>query len=105
MTVAVPFKRGDTFLLEGVVSINSVAQDITGWTIRAQVRNGAILVEALTVEYTDRSAGKFRLRANPVATELWPVKELDCDIEYTLASGQVVSTETFKVNVKADVTR
>lgn len=99
----IPFKRGDTFLLEGTVTQNSTPQNITGWSIRSQVRNGEALISDLVVEYVDRTIGKYRLRKDD--TTAWPAKVLTCDIEYTTDSGQVVSTETFEIEVKADVTR
>lgn len=99
----IPFKRGDTFLLEGTVTQNSTPQDITGWTIRSQVRNGPVLVAALVVSYVDRTLGKYQLRFNNTAN--WPVRTLQCDIEYTTSSGQIVSSETFDIEVAADITR
>lgn len=99
----IPFKRGDTFLLEGTVTQNSTPQDITGWTIRSQVRNGPVLIAALTVNYLDRALGKYQLRFDN--TSNWPVRSLQCDIEYTTSSGQVVSSETFDIEVAADITQ
>lgn len=105
MSVTIPLKRGDTFLLEATAQMDGAPQDLTGWAIRSQVRNGANLVEELDVAHTDRQAGRYRLACPASATQEWPTKPLDCDIEYTSPSGQVVSTETFKIDVKADVTR
>lgn len=102
-TVTIPFKRGDTFLVEGSVSDNAVPVDLTGWTIRSQVRNGEALVADLGVTITNAAAGQYQLTKND--TTSWPVKDLSCDIEYTTDSGQIVSTETFTISCKADVTR
>ncbi len=99
----IPFKRGDTFLLEGTVTQGSTPKDITGWTIRSQVRNGEALVASLEVLYTDRLLGKYQLRAT--TTSNWPARTLLCDIEYTTSSGQIASTETFEIEVAADITR
>lgn len=105
MSLTIPLKRGDTFVLEATAQQNGSPQDLTGWAIRSQVHNGSNLVAELDVSYTDRDAGRYRLACPASATQDWPVKALDCDIEYTSPAGQVVSTETFKIDVKADVTR
>ena len=105
MSVTIPLKRGDTFLLEATSQQGGTPQDLTGWAIRSQVRNGSNLVAELEVSFTDREAGSYRLACPASATQEWPVKALDCDIEYTSPAGQVVSTDTFKIDVKADVTR
>lgn len=105
MSLTIPLKRGDTFVLEATAQQNGSPQDLTGWAIRSQVRNGSNLVAEMDVSYTDREAGRYRLACPASATQDWPVKALDCDIEYTSPAGQVVSTETFKIDVKADVTR
>jgi hypothetical protein len=103
MGVIIPFKRGDTFIVEGTVRINGVAQNITGWTIRskAKVSNGT-LVQNFTVQYTSPATGVYRLVAND--TTAWPIKDLECDIEYLTSGGQIVSTETFTIQVAKDIT-
>lgn len=99
----IPFKRGDTFLVEGTVSDGGTAQDITGWSIRSQLRFGQALVAELEVEYVNRVQGRYRL--HKADTTDWPAKLLLCDIEYTTAAGQIVSTETFEIDTKVDITR
>lgn len=103
MTVKIVLKRGDTLLIEGRVKTNGVIQNITGWTIRSQVRDGPNLVAELSVTYEDRPTGFYRLRGEP--TNSWPVKPLRCDIEYTTDTGQIASTETFVVQVQEDITQ
>lgn len=103
--VSIKFKRGDTFVLDGVVSEAGQVLDITGWTVKSQVRLGAQLLAELQVQYTDRPNGKYRLLADPVVTATWPVNKILADVEYTTAAGQVVSTETFEVDCQMDVTR
>lgn len=105
MGVVIPLKRGDTFLLEATVQQGGVPQDLTGWGIRSQVRQGVNMVADLEVTPTDLAEGQYRLLCPSSRTRDWPTKLLDCDIEYTSPSGQVVSTDTFKIDVKADVTR
>ncbi|MBL0304369.1 MAG: hypothetical protein IPQ23_22210 [Cytophagaceae bacterium] len=102
MTVSIPFKRGDTFVIQNTVSINSVAQDITNWTIASKVRQGSAFVDELVITKVDAVNGVFQVKKQD--TTLWPAKTIQCDIQYTLASGQVISTETFDIAVAADVT-
>jgi len=100
------FKRGDTFVLSNVVTQSDVVVDITGWTIRCHIRKGPDLVESLTAAITNAAQGAYTLTALPAATELWPVGcTLSADIEYTTASGQVLSTDTFSIPVVADITK
>ena len=103
--VSIKFKRGDTFVLDGVVSEAGTPIDLTGWIVRAQVRIGAQLLAELDVLYVNRAAGAYRISAVPAVTSAWPVNKLQADVEYTTASGQVVSTETFEVDCQMDVTR
>ena len=104
MTVSIPFKRGDTFILQNTVSINTAAQDITTWTITSKVRHtSSNFVDELTVTKTDAVNGVYQLKKQD--TSLWPTKTLLCDVQYVIASsGQVISTETFEIPVVADVT-
>lgn len=102
MTVQVPFKRGDTFLIEAEVKIDGVVRDITGWVVKVQVRKGATLIAELDIEYTDRVNGLYRLRKD-VTTD-WGLGELSCDIQYTTDALQIISTETFIIACEADIT-
>lgn len=104
MSAMFTIKRGDTFALEASAKEGAVAQNITGWTIRSHVRRGNTLIADLTVTYLDRPGGIYRLSA-PLGTTGWPVGELRQDIEYTTASGQIASTETFVFECVEDVTR
>lgn len=97
-------KRGDTFIVEAALTQNGEPQDLTGWSIRSQVRRGNKLVAELAVEYADRPTGVYRLSA-PEGTAEWPVDMLRSDIEYTMPSGQIASTETFEFECVEDVTR
>lgn len=110
MPIKIPFKRGDTFSLQCTVADSaSAAQDITGWGIRAQVRDADVLVAELEALTIDAARGVYRLRkahnAATAPTSAWPVKVLAVDVEYTTDSGDVISTETFLIDCKADVTR
>lgn len=103
--VAIPFKQGDTFLVEGQCQVAGVAKDLTGWQIDSEVRFQGKLVSTLTVERTNEVAGTYRLSCLPASTKVWPVGTLDVDVQYTSPTGQVSSTDTFAIACKADVTR
>lgn len=113
----VEFKRGDTFLLHGVVRMPHATDknrdgspkmeeaDIADWGIRSEVRLGDRLIAEMVVEKRpDASMGAYTLSC--ADTTEWPVsKILAFDVEYTLPSGQIISTETIAINCKKDITR
>lgn len=99
----IEIKRGDTFLVLGDVAINGVPEPITGWGIRSQVRDRKdVLLADVQVTVTDVGLGKYTLRHDD--TTAWPVGMNYCDVEYTTDAGQVISTETFEILVKKDIT-
>jgi len=104
MPATISFKRGDTLVLNNTVRVNGAVTNITGWTIRCQLRdNQGQLVAALTPTITNAVAGEYKLQS-PTATTGWATGKLRADIEYTTAAGQIVSTDTFYVSVVPDVT-
>lgn len=107
MTAQLTIKRGDDFRMD--ISLtdpnnNNDPVDITGWTIRSQVRRGKNLTAELTVAIIDAANGQFRLTAPASATETWKVDTHKCDIEFTQPAIGVTSSETFEVIVSEDVT-
>lgn len=102
MTITVQHKRGDTFLIGCAVTEDSVARDLTGYTVRAKVKNGKVDVATLTHSWVSQVGGTYQLKA--VDTTLWPAAKLQIDIEYTDNAGVISSTETFIINCIADVT-
>jgi len=96
-------KQGDT--LDWVVTLTEggAAVDITSWTIRAHIRNSDTLIDALTVTVIDAANGQIRLSATPAETDLYSAGTHECDIEFTDASSNVFSTETFAVVVVEDI--
>ncbi len=82
----------------------SIIVDITGWTMVSQVRrSGKTLIDALDVTILDAAAGTFALTKDSVDTQLWPVLELGCDIQFTRPTG-IISSETFIIKVEKDMT-
>lgn len=100
----IQFKRGDTFTLGcQFTTSKGVPVDLTGYTIRSQIRksSGDLLAE-LTSEITDYIQGKYVLTNN--TTTSWDIGKHHCDIEYS-KDGTVFSTDTFVVEVIRDETR
>lgn len=93
------FKRGDTFILECTVPVN-----LTGWTVRSQVRYGETLVDSLTFEIVSVGAESSQYKLTRDITTDWPVGKLNCDIEYTTDQDQIISTETFFIECEKDST-
>lgn len=97
-------KRGDTFFIANRLTQDNAPIDLTGWTVRSQVRDGDTLVQSLTYAVAVAADGQYTLTAPAASTASWPVKTLLCDIEYTSPGGTVTSTETFQIVVIRDVT-
>ena len=102
--ITIPAKRGDTFKVRATARIAGVVVDLTGWTIRCQIRNKGELISTVTVVYVDRVNGVYDLVVEPVGTALWPPVLMLSDIEYTNPSGIVASTETFAIDGLEDET-
>ncbi len=107
----IPHKRGDSFVL-GCQAADAQGQpvDLSAYTIAAQVRRNGQLVADLTVEFVDRIAGAYELRApGDSTTPAWPVGTLEVDVEYRMSGTggaiNVRSTDTFWIEVSADVTQ
>lgn len=99
-------KRGDTFVLQGRVMVDGVAQDISGWALpRAQVRDKNTLVEELTVSKIDGGTSGYYLIKSAKRTDSWPAKDLSMDVEYVTPADNVVSTDTITIACVPDVTQ
>ena len=106
MTTQIKHKRGDDFVLAARVTEDDGATPInlTGWTIRAQIRTSTdALVAEIDVTVTDVADGRYTLIA--AGTDGWPLGVHRADIEYIDQAGRVISTETFWVPVERDETR
>ena len=106
MALQIPFKQGDTFVLQGTVKVDNVVQDITNWSIASKVKQSTTFTDTLTVTKTDPTNGVFQIKKDD--TTAWPAgtspKTLLCDIEYTMPSGQILSTDTFEILCVSGVT-
>jgi hypothetical protein len=104
--MAITHKRGDTFEVIVDFTLNGQVQNLTGWTIRSQIRDGnKNLLKELDIVRINDSQGRFSLNATDVETRQWPPATFQCDIEFIDPFGFVVSSDTFNVNVVRDITR
>lgn len=102
-----PFKRGDTWSLTATFTKNKTGVDLTGTTIKSQIRKpDKSLVADLDVAYADQAKfpGVFVLTPVDPSTKDWPLDRLICDIVFS-ANGRVISTETFTIPVVTEVTQ
>lgn len=105
MPAKISFKRGDTFLIQCTLKQSGNIRALTGWTVKSQIRTQQMLrlIADLTFTIVDEQAGIFQLSC-PTTTD-WPTGIAICDIQYTMPSGQVVSTDTFNIDIQAEVTK
>ena len=99
-------KRGDTFeLLLLLPEADYPDGYFLLWDVASQIRYRDELVSDLTVEWTDPAADTRGLRLSHNTTELWPLGELEVDVQLTRQSdGYTRSTETIVVEVVRDIT-
>ena len=81
----------------------SIVVDITGWTMKSQVRHAKKLISELDITVVDAANGIFTLSKDDLDTVSWPIRSLTCDVEFVRPEGKV-SSETFLVNVIEDQT-
>ena len=105
----ISLKRGNTFVIPKIIfwkdktKNNEEPQDLTGVTIRSSLKKGSTLVAELVPTVIDAFTGEFSLGYGGTTRD-WPVGLLSCDIEFTLNTGQIISTATFNVEVTKNVT-
>lgn len=107
----VKFKRGDTVEIACLWRSGSTPVDLTDITITSQVRATAESVSVVltfTVTKSDQTTnpGEYTLGADAATTALLTPGRYVCDVQYVEdVGGRTRSTETFAVEVVADVTR
>lgn len=100
------FKRGDTFILSGPITVTDGGEaltDLTGFTGRSQLRElkGPLIAE-LVFSWLDAEQCLCQLSASNTAA--WPVGLAEFDIELTSPAGQVMSTRTACIEIVKDIT-
>lgn len=101
-------KRGDTFEVEiSCVDGAGVAQDLTGYSARSQLRFGDDSPIELTVTIDPDQAANAGLvtLAHGGSTASWPVMTGLLDLELTDPDGRIESSETIELYVAKDITR
>ena len=100
MTTAITHKRWDTFNYVGVLPADV---DLAGATARSQIRKtDGSLIDDLDVRF-DSDAHTIALRKQN--TSHWPDGTAQMDVQFTLANGDIVSTDVVIVRIKQDVTQ
>jgi hypothetical protein len=105
--VILEHKRGDTLLLHCQALISQgVPRDLSGWHVRAQLRDARdAVLPGLAVVVDVPAEGRYTLRAPAVATCGWAPSRAELDIEYEDPDGNVISTETVSLRIVRDITR
>jgi len=102
-----PFKRGDTFTIACTWKVQNQPTNISGLTIKSQIRSSAgALVATLRVVADDQIAnpGKYALIPTDPDTSKWPLGDAYCDIQID-DQGIDRSSETFVIPIVEDVTK
>lgn len=103
----IQFKRGDTFIFPLLRfwkdKTNNERQSLAGVTIACSVNKGPAKIADLTSSVIDSVNGEFSL-SYVGSTKTWPIGVLSCDIEFTLNTGQIISTQTFTIECIKDET-
>ena len=102
------FKRGDTFILPRIIfwenKATNTRHSLTGVTIKCHIRDSTkALIAELTPTITDELNGEFSLEDSSGTTH-WTIGNLSLDIEFTLATGQIISTKTITFTCIEDIT-
>ena len=99
-------KRGASFARQVLFSKDGDPVDLTGATVRATVRTEkGHFVGNLTPGLSQAVNGVVDLTATPAATEGWTDGRSMYDAKVTLASGAVITTDTYGFEIEAGATR
>lgn len=110
--MAFTFKRGDTFDISGDVLINGELRDLTGWTVRSQLRakdpyaplGTNQLICELVATITSGPSATVRLEAPDAQTKTWPLGGAYLDIQLIDPAGEKCSTPTLELTIIPGVT-
>lgn len=103
------FPRGDTFHLAGEVQVNGVATDMTGWTIRAEVRvrtaTGApgALISTLTATWSNAALALIDLL--DTSTDDWTLGDAVIDVRLTSPGGTQTTTTKQRFTIEEPATQ
>jgi hypothetical protein len=101
------FKSGDTLQISGLYKVAGVATNLTGYTVRSQIKKGGSLIATFNVVIPNQNqlsnVGMFSMTIPAADTAHWTAGMYVCDIEFT-SGGIVRSTETFEIPVIDGIT-
>ena len=97
-------KRGDTLTITGTrTDSGGSAVSLVGASVACEIVYGS-LRQSLTTEITDAAAGEFTLSLSAATMEGLRTGVWKGDVEFTDASGNVASTDTFLLQITEDIT-
>ena len=77
--------------------------DLTGWAVRAHMREGATKISDLDVQMETAAFGGLVMTLPAEQTETWEAKTYDAQIEFS-KDNKVISSDVIKITVQKDVT-
>lgn len=106
--MSITHTRGDSFEVRVTMRLNGEPMDLTGWGIRAQMRDPqkVLVHDFAPVTAVNLEGGQFVLEADYATTKNWAPGAYDCDIEVTAPDDSWrKSTPPFRIAVSRDITR
>lgn len=102
--VTYKYKTGATIRIPFQLKKDGVGVDITGWTIKAEIRYGSKLYGTFQIVPDTPSQGSFVLLCPASDTKDFPNKPLESDVQFIKPSGDVVYSPTFILDTEKGVT-
>lgn len=99
-------KRGDTWILTADASSAGVPTDLSSITVTSQIRASAdsSVIATWTIAESVTVTGRYTMTIAAATTAAITPATYLCDVQYTDGGGVVYSTETFAIQVDADIT-
>lgn len=96
-------KIGATFDLTGRLSLSGVAQDMSGWGVRAAMRSGARQID-LVCEWLNPAQGVLRLSTAADRQDGWQPGRYAIDVRLTRPDGVVLISSSGEIALTKAVT-
>lgn len=105
MSAAYEHKIGATLYLAGQLTLAGQPQDMSGWSVRSQMRGPGGVIE-LACEWLDATVGQLAISAPPASQAAWLPGRYAIDVRLQdLASGDVLISSTREVALVRPETR
>ena len=104
--MATTIKRGDSFRFEGQVMLNGLVQNITGWSIVAQLHASdplRTLLQTLGASITAGATAEVEVSGTYSQTAAWPLGGAELDIRLTSPAGDRTSVPTLYLTIEDGV--